>query len=161
MIKKVIILPDIHYPYQDKPSLKAVESFMPEFKPDYLVYLGDQVDLAMVREMLHKKRAAVTKGYIIDHYSGFDEIMTGHQEMLKNAQFVFMEGNHEERIRRLLDETAEKFSEGRGIALISLVRFKVVGITAKISIAIKQNQGAIFPIPNPSKTSNYSEKVFI
>lgn len=41
MIKKGITLFDIHTPEEDKPSLQAVELFMEDFKPDYLIWAGD------------------------------------------------------------------------------------------------------------------------
>jgi len=38
---KGVTLFDIHAPDEDKPSLTAVEQFLPDFKPDYLIWGGD------------------------------------------------------------------------------------------------------------------------
>ena len=126
MIKTAIILPDIHYPYHDKPSIKAIESFMPKFKPDYLVYLGDQIDLAMVKAYFDKKGSAPEKGYIIQNYIGFNEIMERHIKILPKTQFVFLEGNHEERIKRLLDKAP--IYRGADIEVEKYFKFKERGI---------------------------------
>lgn len=102
-MKKLIILPDIQYPYHHQPSLEAIEQFMPDFKPDILIYLGDQLDLKIIRDWQEGKIRKIEGKRIIEDYKGFDKILTKHIELCGKPQIIFFEGNHEERLERYLD----------------------------------------------------------
>jgi len=45
-IQKVLILPDTHIPDHSRTSWNAVAQFIIDFKPDYLIHLGDLCDFA-------------------------------------------------------------------------------------------------------------------
>ena len=118
-----IALPDIHVPYQDKKSLRAVEQFMSDTQPNYIIYTGDQMDL----EMLMK----ITKNIpehtpIHSDYEQFDAIMTRHMKLCPKAKIVFIEGNHEERVRRLIEK--HPTYAGSDIELERYFQFKKRGI---------------------------------
>lgn len=98
---RVVALPDIHEPYQDEPSLAAVESFLPRFRPDILLYPGDQCDLQMIMDYWKKKP---NKEAITENYDRFDEIMRRHIRLCPDAGVVFMEGNHEARVHGVVSE---------------------------------------------------------
>jgi len=78
-IKKAILLPDIHYPHHSKSSLKAVNQFITDYQPDYLVYMGDQLNMDVVSSWNEGRPRLKENQRIIDEYAGFnDEILKIH-----------------------------------------------------------------------------------
>ncbi len=101
------MLPDIHTPYEDKRSLLAVEKMMADHRFDTYLLIGDFVDLDCISS--HNKnnlRAVEGKRLMLD-YQHAGEVLDRHQKIIrannKQAEFVYIEGNHEHRIERYID----------------------------------------------------------
>ena len=45
MINKIVLLPDIHHPYHNKPAVNAVFQFIKWFKPHAINILGDGMNM--------------------------------------------------------------------------------------------------------------------
>jgi predicted phosphodiesterase len=108
-IKRAIILPDIHYPHHEKKAMAAIVKFLADFKPDYLIYLGDQLSLDMV-SFWTKDKPLLKEGQRLHYeYDGFDkEILSVHEKIVgKKCQKVWFVGNHEYRVQRYLEQTPE------------------------------------------------------
>ena len=125
-MNKVLILSDIHYPHHDKPSMRAIEKFMPDFKPDILIYLGDQLDLGMIMDYWKGHIGDIKEQSIISDYEGFDEMMRRHIKLCGKPKVVFFEGNHEERIPRLIQQ--QPLHRKSDIILEKFFKFKERGI---------------------------------
>lgn len=93
--KKILFLYDLHVPEQSKKCIKIAKDFKDDFKPDIVVAGGDWMNVDQVdsfkneSEIDLKDEFAITKEYL-------DMFGVTH----------FLEGNHEERLRRvgLLDK---------------------------------------------------------
>jgi len=106
-VKRAIVLTDIHAPYEDKRSLAAVEKLMADLRFDWYLNLGDFIDLDCISH--HNKnnlRAVEAKRLQLD-YDHAGTILDRHQKLIrannKDAEFVVLEGNHENRIERYID----------------------------------------------------------
>lgn len=97
-ILKSVLLPDIHYPRHDRPSVKAVNDFIKWYKPDRIVYMGDQVCLDMISSFNKSKLKLIETERIALEYEGFDrEILKVHEDICPDAERIFLYGNHEQR----------------------------------------------------------------
>ena len=106
---KGVALYDIHYPLHDKACLNIVYDFIKDFRPDYLVYAGDQMDMDSISHFNKKKPKLKEGKRLAKEYKGFQEDVLnriGYILPLKCKKF-FMIGNHEYRIERLLEESPE------------------------------------------------------
>jgi len=103
-IHKVIVLPDLHCPEHDRKTLSAVEAYMREEGFDEVVYLGDLVNLSCISSFDRTKLRKLEGKTIQAEYDVVNRLLDRHQSMLPKADFTFLEGNHEERVERYLDE---------------------------------------------------------
>ena len=54
-IQKTVLLPDIHHPHCDRRLLISVADFIIDYKPDEIVYMGDQMSLDCISSWNRKK----------------------------------------------------------------------------------------------------------
>lgn len=98
---------DMQVPYHDKRSLAAVEKYMAAHKWDGYLNIGDFMDFDFISSF-NKDSARLIEGkrFWKDYKIG-NEILDRHQAIIrsknKHAQFVMLEGNHEERVERFLN----------------------------------------------------------
>ncbi len=105
---RMIGLPDIQCPYHDEESLAAVEKYMAEeYWHEYLNF-GDFMDFDCISS--HNKnnlRQVEGKDLFGDYIIGND-ILDRHQAIVrknnKNASFTMLEGNHDYRVERYIEE---------------------------------------------------------
>jgi len=106
--RRVVLLPDIHYPYQDQNCLNAVFHFLKWFKPDELVLLGDAMDMTAVSHWLEKsnKRRQKENLRLRKSYDNFDrDVLLKLEKILpKWCVKVYMGGNHEDWAEQAVDE---------------------------------------------------------
>lgn len=96
---RVLILGDLHRPFHDQRSLAAVERFWRGFQPNLEIYDGDIADLYTISQY---DRNPSRRFRLQDE---FDETATWLQARVKanrDARRIFINGNHEDRLRRWL-----------------------------------------------------------
>ena len=101
--KRVVCLPDLHYPLHDVASLSAVESFMVDFRPTHTVWLGDQLQMDSVSHWLKDKRGALEGQRLLADYAGFNQILDRHVSLVPDAKVILFLGNHEDWVRQYID----------------------------------------------------------
>ena len=98
--KRSVLLPDIHYPYQDKPSVEAVFQFLEWFKPDEVILLGDAMDMTAASHWLEDKnqRKTLENKRIMEEYDGFSRDILTRVELAapRTSKLIYMGGNHEQ-----------------------------------------------------------------
>jgi predicted phosphodiesterase len=87
---KVMVLSDVHAPYQDDKALAVAEAFKKDFKPDITLALGDWVDAKCI----------ATFASDIHDLDQFHEFEVANELLDRFQPDIFFEGNHEERFRR-------------------------------------------------------------
>lgn len=112
--QRAIVLTDIHLPYEDKKTLKAVEKFMADYKFDYYINLGDLIDFDYISKYNEANKRGNEGKRIRKDYETANKLLDRHQAIIrsnnKHAKFILLEGNHDQRIERFIDK--EPVTEG-------------------------------------------------
>ena len=108
-IKKGIALLDIHYPKHSKECMNIVFKFAKDFKPDYMVLGGDQMDFGCISHHNKGKIRLTENARLKKDYRGFQvEILDKLDAAIpKKCKRYFMIGNHEYWIERLVDDNPQ------------------------------------------------------
>lgn len=101
--ERVLVLPDIHIPNEDKLTLRAVERYMAAHKWDEVIYLGDFVDLNVISSHNKENLRAVAGQTLSKDYAAANAILDRHQKICPGAKFTYLEGNHEFRTERYIN----------------------------------------------------------
>jgi predicted phosphodiesterase len=111
-MKKLIALPDIHYPDQHKPSMALVEQFLPDFKPDIIIYLGDSLDLEYISRHTIGNRRLMEGRRLKRDYSELSSLILKHRKLAGNPKVIYFIGNHEDWVRDYIDQNPNMESFG-------------------------------------------------
>lgn len=102
MIKKILFFSDTHFPYEDKKAWKIFVAAANYFKPNILVCLGDLIDFYSVsahsKDPKRKSALSYELDYVKERLSELNKINCERK--------IFIEGNHEDRLRRYLWDVA-------------------------------------------------------
>lgn len=112
--KTAIVLADLHIPYHDETVVNAVLNYCVDLKPSYVIYLGDILDFYQV-SFWNKD----PKGFDLEEelIAGREFFRLTSQELFKKASHYYIEGNHEQRLRRYLFSKAPELSNLRALQL--------------------------------------------
>ena len=103
----VAYISDIHFPSEDPVSYKKALSILKTIKPSRVVLGGDIVDLDDISR--YPKRKIIQEKTLTDlKYAG--EKLTEMRDILPNARFDFLLGNHEDRLDKFIMEKAPELS---------------------------------------------------
>lgn len=99
MNKNVFVIPDVHVPYHDKKAWSLCLSVVEEVKPDVVVVIGDFADFYSISTFdKDPSRNLNLKWEVACVNAELDRLC----QAAGNSQVVFLEGNHEDRLRRYL-----------------------------------------------------------
>lgn len=102
---RVVCIPDVHVPFQDKAAWGLALRITKALKPDYVVQLGDFADLVAVSG--HDKEFGVNVS--LDHELSAIQDEWGKLEVAAGrAKVVALLGNHETRLLRYVAKNASK-----------------------------------------------------
>lgn len=106
MIKSAIVLPDIHFPYQDNKSLRAVEKYIGEQKDlSYLILLGDLVDLSCISDHNIGNLRAIENKKIFNEYTLAENFLANLRKICgESCKIYLLQGNHEYRAERYINK---------------------------------------------------------
>lgn len=100
---KIMVLPDIHVPHQDKKALQLALDAMALYKPDIIVCLGDLLDCYHVSSFDKSPERGENLQEEIDQAREFlAKIDIAHPK----ARKILLEGNHEHRLQRYINRNA-------------------------------------------------------
>jgi len=103
--KKGVVLWDIHYPYHDKNCINIIHDFITDFKPDYFILGGDQMDMDSI-SVFNKDKPLLREGKRLKkEYQGFQKDILDYFESILPCDCinVFLIGNHEYRTVSLIE----------------------------------------------------------
>lgn len=107
--EKVVVMNDHQVPYQDGAAVAAVHKYVQDLQPHLIVIAGDMLDFAGLSTKFLRIRA--DKGRIMEDIAQARELLLDLQAKAPSARFVFIEGNHEARLRNYILERADEFEE--------------------------------------------------
>jgi predicted phosphodiesterase len=94
---------DTHYPYQDDRALNILYQVLHDIQPDLIVDHGDLLDCTSISRWEKDPRNRVT---LQDEIQMAAEHMARVRSIVPSAKCWFIEGNHEDRVRRLIWDLA-------------------------------------------------------
>ena len=123
---RVIIVNDTQIPFQDDATLEAVEKFWDDFAPTYEVYAGDIADFYSISAFDQNPSRRFNLQNELDVTRGW---MNRRATANPGAKRYFIEGNHEDRLRRYLWRKTPALDSLRGLDTETLLGLKDVGAT--------------------------------
>lgn len=104
-----LVIPDVHYPVHDYRAVDLVAQVAAAKKFDLVIQLGDFLDLdALGRWTAGNARNVEGERFVADAALGAEflkKLMKSVRRRVPSAPLIMLEGNHEQRVERLLDGT--------------------------------------------------------
>lgn len=98
-VKTTVIVSDIQYPYHDKILLKKMLHVISDMQPDAVVQIGDGIDFPQVSQW-SKGTAGEYADTLQEHIEGYrKDFLLPLREVAPKADIVWLEGNHDLRLR--------------------------------------------------------------
>jgi predicted phosphodiesterase len=144
MTKTTLIIPDIQYPYHDALMLKKLISVAKDIQPDAILQIGDGIDFPQVSQW-SKGTAGEYAPTLQKHIDGFThEVLLPIREACNDAEFTWLEGNHDLRIRDFVNKYAAPLSTLRALSMEELFGLREIGVSyTKGPLRIATNTYAI------------------
>lgn len=100
-----VVIFDPHFPYEDKRSYNAVLNYIDDTKPDVFAFGGDGVDL----DVISNKAAArhVEGKRLLKDFTYAKNRLREVKTIVPDAFTAYLEGNHDERSERYVDDHPE------------------------------------------------------
>lgn len=102
-MKRVLVIPDLQLPYEDKKSLNAVEQYMGDHEWDEVIQIGDFMDFDIISSHNKENLRAISGKTIDKDYEYGNAVLDRWQKLAPKAKFTIIEGNHEFRMERYID----------------------------------------------------------
>ena len=99
-LKTALLWGDTHFPAADHRALAVVQAIAEDMQPDLLVHMGDLIDAADLSEKFTKNPAR--RETLQDEIDQARNHLATMRKTCPDAEFVLLEGNHEERMSRVL-----------------------------------------------------------
>lgn len=132
-LEKILIVPDTHVPYHDKKAWELMLSVAKAVKVDHVITLGDLADFYGVSSHSKDPNRALKLEEEIEE----TKKAIGQLAALKPKSFVFIEGNHEDRLKRYLqDKAPELFHLVSTQKVLELSKHKIKFIPYKQSFKL-------------------------
>lgn len=93
-----VVISDLHYPFHLEPALRNVYRLLEDLQPQTLVLNGDILDCYSISSFEGDPR----KPLLADEIKGAKAIIEKFRSIVPHADMHFIEGNHEERLGRLV-----------------------------------------------------------
>ena len=103
-----LFIPDSHFGEVDKRAFELMLDIASEFRPHEVVYLGDFFDLSSLSS--HEKDVFSDVQYLKDELEEGRNAIRRVEKRIKAKSYVFLEGNHEHRLRRYISNRAPQLA---------------------------------------------------
>lgn len=107
MSKSFIVVSDIHFPYHDKLAIGAVKRFIKANPVDVVIFNGDILDMYDVSSF---DKSPDRMNSLQAELNLATKLFSDLRKELPNAEMIYVEGNHEYRLKRYLMKHPELFS---------------------------------------------------
>lgn len=141
-ITKIFIWPDTHTPFHNRRAVSCAKRLLVRYAPDYLIFLGDYFDCYLANSF--GVDPLKTAGQISQELQAGIVLLNDIIKVSKAKQVIFLEGNHERRIRREVKKRLPYFADYFDINA-PLGPKKILGIPDKVQF-IKYGQKQRFTL---------------
>lgn len=106
-LSRVLIVSDHQFPFVDQPFLDAEERFIEDWKPNLIVYAGDIIDCYEVSSFDKRPERLFN---LATEFEMCEDMLRRQKRLSGGARQVFIAGNHEDRLRKIIWDKAQGFS---------------------------------------------------
>jgi predicted phosphodiesterase len=121
---KILILSDLHFPYQDNKAIELALKYGEKNKMDCILINGDLFDFATISR--HEKDWRHRS--LVDEIDTVKEFFDYLQHRYPNVKIIFKEGNHDERFDKWLFHKSPEFFDISGLTLKDVLKLNEKGI---------------------------------
>ncbi len=121
-----IVLPDVHIPFQDDELLLVWLNHVRQLKPDGIDILGDLIDCYTLSTFDKNPTRKGTLQEEVDEVHDFLALLR--KRAGRECDIRYSEGNHEERLRKVLWRKSPEFVDLRNLTMPELLGLKKLGI---------------------------------
>jgi predicted phosphodiesterase len=119
-MRTTLVLPDIQYPYHDAVVLRKIVQVAADMQPDAILQIGDGIDFPTVSQW-SKGTAGEYADTLQEHIDGYrTDVLIPLREAAPNARTVWIEGNHDLRLREFVRKYAAPLTNLRALEVQSL-----------------------------------------
>jgi metallophosphoesterase superfamily enzyme len=122
---KVAAISDVHYPFEDSYAIQICKAYLKDYKPDMIVMNGDMVDFYSVSKYEKDPERKLDLQQEIDY--SVEKLEEWVYEF-PDTEFVYLEGNHEQRLKRFLKSNASALLSMRTLDIEKNLNLKSIGI---------------------------------
>lgn len=129
MTRTTIILPDLQVPYHSKPLFAKLLRVIDDLKPERLISVGDLIDFPQVSRW-SKGTAEEYSGTLQSHLDqAYNSVLLPLREHAPEAEMIYVEGNHDARIRDYVTKYGPGLSSLSCLSLESLLGLDMLHIS--------------------------------
>jgi hypothetical protein len=128
--RRLAALFDAHSPFEDRAAIDPALAFVREYKPEILVLGGDWGDFYAVSTYSREPLRRLQLQEELDHEAGLLEEV---REAAPKSEIIYLQGNHEWRLRRHLWSGAPELARLRSLqieALLNLAKLRITYVEA-------------------------------
>ncbi len=103
-MKKVIAIPDLHFPFENKKLLKTAYAIILKEQPDVVVQLGDLYDMYALSRYPRNVNLMTAESEIITARSRAENFWATISKLAPKARLFQLKGNHCERLQKRITE---------------------------------------------------------
>lgn len=107
-METILVQNDHQIPYHDRRAVRVVSTVMEAIHPDIVVYLGDVFDLPGFSTKF--RRFPEQKNQLTRDLKIGREMFALHRKVCPEARFIYIEGNHEARLRNYIVDVADELA---------------------------------------------------
>lgn len=124
-----LIIPDIQYPYHDAVLLKKILHVAEKYQPNQIIQIGDGIDFPQVSQW-SKGTAGEYADTLQEHIEGYrTDVLVALREAAQEARIVWIEGNHDLRLREFIRKYAAPLAPLKALETSSLFDLDELGIS--------------------------------
>lgn len=121
-----LVMPDVHIPFQDNHLVGAWMDFAAELKPDAVDIIGDLWDAYPLSRF---DKNPLRKGSLQGELDGARGLLVQLRKVVgTGCEVRYSEGNHENRLKRLLWGKSKEFADLRNLSIPKLLNLGALGI---------------------------------
>jgi len=121
---KILVLPDIHIPYQCHKAVEAAIALGEKFKPDEVIQLGDLLDCY---SLSHYPKTTLRSSNFAKEVEEAIALLKSIKERTGAKYATLLEGNHEARLRKYLLNSASSLKNLSALKINNLLNLASIG----------------------------------
>lgn len=120
--RRIVVVPDIHLPYEDRKAVRTFLKFLGEYNPDEVVIIGDLLDFPQPSRW-SKDTAAEFQGSVFTDCEVAQERFLYPLRQAYGGRIGFIEGNHDLRPREYLAKYSPALAESKAFHIDNMLNF--------------------------------------